>query len=281
MPRTETVRRAAGGFDTTLIQGGPPDGEPVLFVHNTTPGVTAATGWGSFASRLSDEFRVLAPDLVGHGATTCERPVRTGLAAWTRTRVAQVLALLDELSVNRVHVVAAALAAPLALHLVSADPDRFVGVCLVGALGGKTEVTPEFRACMSFYEDPCVEAISNLVLWSYYDAEQVLPSLNDVVRALYSEAMRPEVRGAFESCYGSSRVAEQLLIAPAALRRIGNPVLLVHGREDRFARPSSAFYLQQHLPNASLHLLPNVGHALATERVDELERLLRTYLHDL
>lgn len=281
MPRTETVRVAARGFETSLIRAGPSVGEAILFVHDTTPGTTAATNWGPFVSRLSDEFQVLVPDLVGHGATTYDVPLRAGVAAWTRTRVTQVLALLDELSLNRVHLVAAALAAPLALHLVSCDPDRFAGVCLVGALGGKTDVTPEFRACMSFYDDPCVDAISNIVLWSYYDAELVLPDLNDVVRDLYAEAMRPEARRAFESCYSSARVGEQLLVPPAALRRIGHPVLLVHGREDRFARPASALYLQQHLPNASLHLLPNVGHALPAERADEFEQLLRTYLHGL
>lgn len=281
MPRIETVRLAARGFTTSLLRGGTPSGESILFIHDTMPGVTAGTGWGAFVARMADEFQVLVPDLVGHGATACDLPVRTGVAAWTRTRVTQVLAMLDELSINRVHLVAAALAAPLALHLVASDPDRFVGACLVGALGGRTEVTPEFRACMSFYEDPCVESIANLVLWSYHDADRVRASLNDVVRDLYSEAMRPEARRAFESCYSSARIGEQLIMPPAALHRIIHPVLLVHGREDRIARPSSALYLQQHLPNASLDLLPNVGHALPVERADEFERLLRNYLHEL
>lgn len=277
----QTTHLSAQGFDTDVLLAGDERREPILLLHDAIPGSCAATDWATLVARLAADHRVLAPDLLGFGATASDFQTRPGVSSWTRMRVAQVLAVLDELAVYRTHLVAAGLSAPVALALVSQDPDRFTGVCLVGAAGGRAEVTPELRSCLSFYDDPCVEAMTNLVAWSHHDPDRGSPPLADVVRDRYAEAVRTPAQQAFVACYSSSRVAEQLLVAPSVLRRIEHPVLLVHGREDRLVRPASSLHLHELLPNAAVHLLPNTGHAIASERLDDLDSLLHTYLHAL
>lgn len=56
---------AAGAGLRGVDVAGPPDGEPIVFVHGVT--FTRAT-WAPQREALSDEFRVVVPDLPGHGA---------------------------------------------------------------------------------------------------------------------------------------------------------------------------------------------------------------------
>ena len=60
----------AGGIATNYHDAG--QGEPVLFIHGSGPGVSAWANWRLVIPLLSQKFRVLAPDMVGFGFS--ERP---------------------------------------------------------------------------------------------------------------------------------------------------------------------------------------------------------------
>ena len=45
------------------------------------------------------------------------------------------------------------------------------------------------------------------------------------------------------------------VIPPNALRQMKQPILMLHGVEDRFVAKESSLSLLQHLPNAQLHLI--------------------------
>ena len=56
-------------------------GPPVLLLHGSGPGTTAAA-WDPLAAALAPRYRVIAPDLLGFGASP--RPAGSLRAAWTR-----------------------------------------------------------------------------------------------------------------------------------------------------------------------------------------------------
>ncbi|WP_266205355.1 alpha/beta fold hydrolase [Pontibacter kalidii] len=58
------------------------------------------------------------------------------------------------------------------------------------------------------------------------------------------------------------------------LRKVGVPVLVVHGEEDPLCTVEMGKAMQQALPHASLKTLPNVGHTLNLECVPRLVQLL-------
>src|SRR6202161_2202375 len=60
----------AGGIETSYLEAG--SGEPVVMLHGSGPGVSALANWQHNIPTLSQRFHVLAPDIVGFGAT--ERP---------------------------------------------------------------------------------------------------------------------------------------------------------------------------------------------------------------
>src|SRR3954452_15262445 len=103
-------------------------GSPVLLLHGSGPGTTAAA-WDSLAAALGPRHRVIAPDLLGFGASP--RPAGSLRAAWTR----QALELVDALGVTSFAVVGNSAGAALARSSAAARPRAVTRVVAVGAMG--------------------------------------------------------------------------------------------------------------------------------------------------
>ena len=68
--RTYTRSVRAGGLETFYLEAGPVDAPPVVLVH----GLSATNAsMLPLIPALSRDFRVLAPDLPGHGGTAGDR----------------------------------------------------------------------------------------------------------------------------------------------------------------------------------------------------------------
>jgi len=62
------------------------------------------------------------------------------------------------------------------------------------------------------------------------------------------------------------------------LGAIAQPTLVVAGEEDRLTPPKYAYYLRDHLPNATLVLVPEAGHYLYIETPQALATAIRDWL---
>ena len=107
------------GFDVT----GPLEGPPIVFLHSTrlTRGM-----WAAQMGQLSDTYKVIAPDLPGHGVRADE-PFTLDSAADLVARV------IDEAAAGRAVVVGLSLGGYVAMHLAARSPDRVRGLVLAGA----------------------------------------------------------------------------------------------------------------------------------------------------
>src|SRR4051794_12675401 len=90
-------------------------GSPVLLLHGSGPGTTAAA-WDPIVAALEPRHRVIAPDLLGFG--TSPRPVGSLRAAWSR----QALELVDALGVTSFAVVGNSAGAAIALSMAAPPP---------------------------------------------------------------------------------------------------------------------------------------------------------------
>ena len=57
----------AAGLKTNYLEAG--EGEPVILIHGSGPGVTAYANWRFTIPPLAQKYRVLAPDIAGFGYT--------------------------------------------------------------------------------------------------------------------------------------------------------------------------------------------------------------------
>jgi pimeloyl-ACP methyl ester carboxylesterase len=64
----------AGGIKTNYLEAG--YGAPAVLIHGSGPGVTPYANWRLVIPALAENFRVVAPDMVGFGFS--ERPQDAG-----------------------------------------------------------------------------------------------------------------------------------------------------------------------------------------------------------
>jgi len=89
----------ANGIKTNYLQAG--NGDPVVLIHGSGPGVTAYANWRLVLPALAENFRVLAPDMVGFGFSERPTNIEYGVQTWAD----QVVGLMDTLELPAAHLV--------------------------------------------------------------------------------------------------------------------------------------------------------------------------------
>ena len=280
------VRRALAGLDTREATV---DGRTVAYLERTPGGGAGPTvlllhgfgtskdAWVAFADALPDSFRVLAPDLAGHGGS-----VRDSAVAYDAPRLAaEVGAWLDAVAPGAaVHVAGNSLGGEVAALLALDRPARVLSLALfdpagvdapepsaldsLGAAGAANPLIPTDRAG--------VDRLYDLV----FVGDPGIPgAARDVLAADYARRA-PFLRALFERIGYDGR--DRLRPRLAEIRQ---PVLLVWGAEDEVIDPSAADVWAEGLPNATLRVLPGVGHVPMTERPDETAALFVQFVGGL
>src|SRR2546430_14909159 len=102
-------------------------GEPLLVLHHST-----GPFWTPFYDNLAASFRVIAPDMPGYG-----RSARPDDARSPRDLGVLLLQLIDELDLDRVHLVGLGLGGWVAAEMATMAQRRLSTLTLVGAAGIK------------------------------------------------------------------------------------------------------------------------------------------------
>lgn len=245
----------------------------------TGRGIVLVHGWGlhggvwrDLAQRLSVSFRVIVPDLPGHGRSPDADSAFTldALADAVQRRTAGP-AVWVGWSLGALVALTAALRFPGAV-------DRLV---LIGA-------TPRFVQSPDWPQAMASETLAQFARELETDYRGTLARFLSL-QAGEGEAGRETVRRL------RAVLAEGGDPAPAALRAglrllaetdlrmqlpgISAPALVLHGGRDRLAPPGAGEYLAAHLPQAQLALIPPAGHAPFLSHPEQTWRALEAFLH--
>jgi pimeloyl-ACP methyl ester carboxylesterase len=256
--RTTTVQ--IKDDEWTLDEGG--SGPCVLALHGI-PGWRGT--WREVARQLGDGVRVVAPDLLGFGAS---RTRRSGMHA---AEHAQALAeLLDALDVRRVHVVGFDFGGPIAAHLHALRPRAFASLTLAATnVLPDTPVPGPLRVAR-------VPVLGDLCFRAFFGRTGL--------RAMHRFAARDRVafpRARFEeglaSDDGVRSTREVFLASLCDLRRLYTPVAaaianvrvpttVVWGDHDPFFSVDTGRKTAALIPGARFVVAPGCGHFVPEER---------------
>ncbi|HEY4253643.1 MAG TPA: alpha/beta fold hydrolase [Roseomonas sp.] len=127
--------------------------ETALLLHGNAESGEAWNGWmPSFGRR----FRVIRPDMRGFGRST---PMPRDFGWSLDGLVDDVTALLDHLALDRVHVVAAKVAGPIAIRLAARQPARLRSLTLLGTIvSGQQSLGDRHAAWLAHIEAHGVES---------------------------------------------------------------------------------------------------------------------------
>ncbi|MEH7415353.1 alpha/beta hydrolase [Neobacillus drentensis] len=272
----KTKKIMTGHYKTFYCEGGEENLETIIFLHGSGPGATSETNWRNILPELTDSYHVIAPDMYGFGSTDHPENPPKSFWEWTNCRVEQVLALMDNLKIDKAKLVGNSMGGYVSLNLVMSAPERFEKVLLMGSAGGEVSPTPEIGRMIGFYRNPTHSALENLTKWFVYDEKSLGEELETVLRERFDMVMRPEIRRSYLSNMFPMAPGENI-IPPSALRRMDQPFLLLHGFEDRFVPKESSLSLLQHLPNAQLNLYKSCGHWIQIEKRDSFLKVLNQF----
>jgi 2-hydroxymuconate-semialdehyde hydrolase len=260
------------GVPTAVIDTGGASGPPVLLLHGSGPGVSAAANWRPILPVLSAHRRVIAPDQLGFGATASGEKHSYGRAAWTD----HALALLDTLGVPEVDVIGNSMGGAIALSLAVARPSAIRRIVLMGTMGVAMALPVGLNTVWGY--TPSVEGMREVINLFAYNRGLIT---DELVRMRYEASVNPPVRDSWAAMFPEPRQrwVDDLALSGAELNAVTQPVLMVHGRDDRVVpwRSSSA-PLVDLLPDCRLYLIGGCGHWTMIEKTAEFLAVVEPFL---
>ena len=265
-----------GKYTTWVNEAGVESNEAILFLHGSGPGVTSIANWSYSLSDCSNDFYCLAPDLYGFANSDHPEEPLKNRQAWMDCWIEQLIELLDYYKLEKVHVVGNSLGCSIALELLLEYPERFDRVVLMGPGGTpNTKLSLELARAKAFYDNPSKKRLQQIMGWFVYDKEAMQPVIDGLTDSRFKNAMREEVRRSNNSIFATAAVP----VPVVALNRIKNPVLLVHGRDDKVCSIDSSYYLLEHLNHAQLHVFAQCGHWTQIEKKEQFNYLIQQFFN--
>jgi pimeloyl-ACP methyl ester carboxylesterase len=259
----------AGGIQTSYLEAGA--GDPVVMLHGSGPGVSAMANWQHNIGALSQRFRVLAPDIVGFGATQRRDDVVYSLRTWTD----HIWAFLDAHGIEKTAIVGNSLGGRIALQMATDRPDRVTKMVLMGAPGVGMTLTDGLAALRAY--EPSHDAMRDL-LRNYFAVDPAMIT-DELVAIRYEASIADGAYEAYRAMFFDPRhTGSELGITEREVRATATPALLVHGREDKVVPMQVSVTMLGLLPNADLHVFSACGHWTQIERADEFSALVADYL---
>src|SRR6201994_532910 len=249
-----------------------PAAPPVLLLHGSGPGVTALANWRPVIPALAAERRVIAPDQLGFGGTATGEPRTYGRAAWTE----HALALLDTLGLDTVDIIGNSMGGAIALSIAAARPGAVRRIVTMGSMGVAMALPYGLNEIWGY--TPGTEQMRHVIGLFAHNRALIT---DELVEMRYQASLNPPARDPWAAMFPEPRQrwVDDLALSGAELAAIGQPVLLVHGRDDQVVpwRVSSGPLIDL-LGDARLHVIANCGHWTMIEKTSDFLTAVQPFL---
>lgn len=269
-----------GGRRVNLNRAGEGNSEAVLFLQGSGPGATAWSNWQFAMPVLGEQFDCVAPDLIGYGKSEHPEDLPEGASEWLEVWMGQIEGLLDELNLEKVHVVGNSMGGGLALHLMHRRPERVEKAVLMGTVGVPFRIPAALDAVWGFYDDPSPERMTEVMEWFVYDPDVVGGDLEAIAKDRYGGATQPEISRSFASMFPPPRQngVDALALDDGAIEKMEHQTLLVHGRDDVIIPLETSLHLLEKLQRPRMHVFGRCRHWIMIEYRHAFNRLVADFL---
>lgn len=254
---------------------------PVVVLLHGAGADCARLSWKYVAPSLATHFRVLAPDLPGHGGTPePPEPTTSAYAAWLQR-------FLDDAAVERASLVGLSFGGCLALGYALDHPHRVDRLVLVASYGLSPRVPYQGLLRVLLRSGLWRLLSSRLVRrgrglwvglrWLVGDPRSVDAELVQDVRAALQQT-RPGLFWRWLATELGPRGVRTCYLD--RLPELRCPTLLVHGDRDRLVPLRHAQAAAHRIPQGELVVLRGCGHWPPRERGQDFLRVLESFLSD-
>ncbi len=263
---------SVGGLRLHLRDSGPRDAPAVVMLHGLGGSLHS---WEAWANGLGNEFRVIRYDLPGAGLTGPD-PADD----YSIEHDMQVLStLMDTLELERASVVGHSMGGRLAWNFAARYPARTERLVLIAPDGfaspGFEYNTPAaVPGTLAIMQWIMPRPLLRMSLAPAYGNPQSMT--RERLQRYHDLLLAPGVRHAF-----LERMRQTVLVDPVpALQKVTAPTLLLWGEKDAMIPVTNAQDYLAALPEATLVVLPGVGHLPQEEAAEQALATLRRFLSD-
>jgi 3-oxoadipate enol-lactonase len=241
------------------------DGRGPQWVTFVTGIANDLTMWDGQVRALERDFRILRYDLRGHGGSEATSGDYT-----IELLVSDLLALLDELKIEKTHLVGLGLGGAIAQAFAIEHPDRLLGLvpCCCRA-----RMVPDFAAMWHKLRETVkqngLEAIVEPTVqrWFSEDFKAAHPDVLEKIRSMIRDTTREGYLGVTAAFLG--------LNLEDKLGRITAPTLYVSGAEDKLGGPPDLMRRLSEKVSGAQHVsVPAAAHIANIQNPEEFNRVL-------
>jgi pimeloyl-ACP methyl ester carboxylesterase len=264
-----TSQRVKSG-DAAIIYRVLGDGPPVVLLH---PFPVNHEFWLPVAEVLAGRYRLILPDLRGHG----ESEIGEGPATMEK-HAADIAHVMDDAEVGRAPLIGVSIGGYVIFDFWRKHRGR---VAALGLCNTKAPADgPEARAARLHAANDVLDR----------GTEPFFESMIPKLLGKTTRELRPDlVEGALRMMRQMSpediaQVQRGMAARPDSvetLKTINVPTLLVTGDEDLMTGANEAEFMRQHIANSQLQVIPKAGHYSLWEQPQDGAKILRQFLDSL
>jgi 3-oxoadipate enol-lactonase len=253
--------------DAEIIYRSFGQGAPVVLLH---PFPANHEFWLPVAETLSSRYRLILPDLRGHG----DSGVGEGPATMQK-HAEDIVRVLDDANVGRVPLIGTSIGGYIIFELWRAHRERIaaLGLCNTKAGADSAEARAgRLQAANDVLDrgtEPFFQSMIPRLLGK--TTRETRPDLVQSALAMMRK-MSPE---------DVAQVQRGMAARPdsiATIKTMNVPTLIITADEDILAGANEAEIMHQNIPGSQIQVIPKAGHYAAWEKPDEAARLLRKFL---
>ena len=250
-----------GDIVTHVRVEGPPNAAPLMMIHSLG---TSLAVWDAQAEALSHSFRVIRPDLRGHGLTSVT-PGPYSIAQLA----SDVLAVMDALGITTAQVAGLSIGGLVAQQMATLAPARITGLILCDTamvIPPPSAWTDRAAAVRAGGMAPIADTV--LSRW-------ITPAFVNEPAGLGLRAMllRTDPEG-----YAAAAEAIAAADLTATTRHLTQPTLVIVGAEDLATPVASAEALRDAIQGARLVVLPDAAHIPTVQQPDAVTAAMAGFL---
>lgn len=248
------------------------DGPTVVLIHGFSANKDT---WLKLVPELPQNWRIIIPDLLGHGETQ----VLPQLDFLLTTQAEHLQQLLHKLELNQVHLVGNSMGGAVAMIYAAFYPQDTLSFVLMDAAGAEAPQASEYMQALARGENPLIatDAESFDYRWNFVMSQPP---------ALFWPLKPAMVRATLARVELNQRIFADMLATQklfdeefeARLRQISMPVLILWGEEDRVLDKSAIGAFEQYFPQAQAIIYPEIGHLPMVEAPKQTAKDLASFI---
>ncbi|PIE36764.1 MAG: hypothetical protein CSA54_03345 [Gammaproteobacteria bacterium] len=260
------------GVKLAYSEGGPADGEVLVLLHGFTGD---RNNWNRMAKYLTGQYRVLIPDLPGHGDTKVGPEPDYSLSEMSQL----MKAFVDALGLERYHIAGNSMGGGLALQWAAFRPQQVVSLALIDSAGlyeHEGEVIQQMK-----------QGNNQLLIRQVGDMHKMIDMAMADKPFLPRELLAVMEQRQIARYPTYQRIVDDLLDTQQrmstatfhmALKSLRMPVLILWGEQDRIFETPVIKELERNIKRSTTVIMPGIGHVPIFEAPKDAAEIYRSFL---